>query len=134
MLPARFRLRRLPDLAATVRGVMAIIVDGLDADEADAAAAAAAAAVLAASSSWSSSSETHLSQRSHPTKVPRLLQLTTATGLTRAWKIPTKQTINMVTEQTCCRMMVESATRGQKSYGFNRGFRCRFSRNVAWSV
>lgn len=109
-LPARFRLRKLADLAATAIGATPIIADDVDVE-----AAASAAAVLTASSSSSSSSDTHLSQRIHPTKVPKLLQLTTETGLTRAWKMPTKQTMNMVTEQTCCRMMVESATRGQKS-------------------
>lgn len=48
-------------------------------------------------------------------KVAKLPQPTTETGLTRSWKMPTKQTTKMMTEQTCWTMMVESAIRGQKS-------------------
>jgi hypothetical protein len=86
------------------------------------------------SSSSSPSSDTHWSHSSHPTKVPKLLQLASETDETRSWKMHAKLTTNMMTEQTCCRMMVESATRGQKSYGFRRGLSCRLSRKVAWSV
>jgi hypothetical protein len=64
-----------------------------------------------------SSCPTHQSQRTQPTNVAMLPQPTTATGETRSWKMPTKQTMNMMTEQTCWTMTVESATRGQKSYG-----------------
>jgi hypothetical protein len=76
---------------------------------------AAAAALTLSSSSSSSSSETQRSQRIQPRNVPTLLQLTTETGDTRSWKMATKLTIKMMTLQTCCRMTVESATRGQKS-------------------
>lgn len=73
------------------------------------------AALLLASSPWLSSSATQRSQRSHPRNVAKLDQLTTETGDTRSWKMPTKQTMKMMTEQTCWSMTVESATRGQKS-------------------
>lgn len=62
-----------------------------------------------------SSCPTHQSQRSHPRNVKRLPHPTTATGETRSWKMPTKQTMKIMTEQTCWTMTVESATRGQKS-------------------
>lgn len=95
-----------------------------------AAAAAAAAAetvadavAAAAAAAESISSASQRSQRIHPRKVARLLQETTATGDTRSWKMPTKQTTKMMTEQTCWTITVESATSGQKSYGFSRGFR-----------
>jgi hypothetical protein len=58
---------------------------------------------------------THQSHNSHPRKVAKLLHPTTETGLTRSWKMPTKQTTKIMTEQTCWTMTVESATRGQKS-------------------
>lgn len=90
MLPARPRRRALPLLATAV------------------------AAPEPSSPSWSSS-DTHCSHSSQPRKVAKLLQLTTETGETRSWKMPTKQTMKTMTEQTCCRMTVESATRGQKS-------------------
>lgn len=77
---------------------------------------------------------THQSHNSQPRKVAKLPQPTTDMGLTRSWNMPTKQTMNIMTEQTCCTMTVVSATRGQKSYGRTRGFRWRFSRKVAWSV
>jgi hypothetical protein len=64
-----------------------------------------------------SSCPTHQSHKSHPKNVAMLPQPTTATGETRSWNIPTKQTIKIMTEQTCCTMTVESATSGQKSYG-----------------
>lgn len=120
-LPARLRRRTLP---ARTTGAGAALPS----------AAADAAAAALASSSLSSSSDTQRSQRIQPTKVAKLLQLTTDTGDTRSWYMPTKQTMKMVTEQTCWRMTVESATSGQKSYGLRRGLRWRFSRNVAWSV
>jgi hypothetical protein len=85
-------------------------------------------------SSGSSISDSQRSHKIHPTNVAKLLQLVTATGDTRSWFMPTKQTTNMMTEHTCCSMTVESATRGQKSYGLRRGLRWRFSRKVAWSV
>lgn len=66
-------------------------------------------------SSGSSISESQRSHRIHPTNVAKLLQLVTATGDTRSWNIPTKQTTKIITEHTCCRITVESATRGQKS-------------------
>lgn len=62
-------------------------------------------------SSW----PTHQSHNHHPRKVAILPPPTTATGDTRSWKIPTKHTTNIMTEQTCWTMTVESATRGQKS-------------------
>jgi hypothetical protein len=102
-LPARFRLRTLPARTTTGASVVFPV------------AAADAAAAAFASSSMSSSSDTQRSQRIQPTKVPKLLQLTTDTGDTRSWYIPTKQTMKMVTAQTCCRITVESATSGQKS-------------------
>jgi len=80
------------------------------------------------------SSPTHRSQSSQPRKVAKLPHPTTDTGLTRSWKMPTKHTTKMMTEQTCCTMTVESATSGQKSYGCRRGLRWRLSRKVAWSV
>ena len=58
---------------------------------------------------------THQSHSSQPRKVAKLPHPTTDTGLTRSWKMPTKQTTKMMTEQTCCTMTVESATKGQKS-------------------
>ena len=62
-----------------------------------------------------SSCPTHQSHNSQPRKVAILPQLTIATGETRSWKMPTKQTTKIITEQTCWTMTVESATRGQKS-------------------
>jgi hypothetical protein len=62
-----------------------------------------------------SSSPTHQSHNSQPRNVAMLPQPTIATGETRSWKMPTKQTTNIMTEQTCWTMIVESATRGQKS-------------------
>jgi hypothetical protein len=65
--------------------------------------------------SSSASSAIQSSHSSQPKKVPKLLQLTTETGDRWFWKMPAKQAMKMMTEQTCCRMTVESATRGQKS-------------------
>lgn len=62
-------------------------------------------------SSW----VTQKSHSSHPRKVAKLPHPTTDTGLTRSWNMPTKHTTNIMTEQTCCRITVESATKGQKS-------------------
>lgn len=83
---------------------------------------------------FSSSSVTQRSHKSQPRKVAKLVQLTIDVGETRSWNMQVKQTMKMMTEQTCWRTTVESATNGQKSYGFSRGFRWRCSRNVAWSV
>jgi hypothetical protein len=58
---------------------------------------------------------THESHNTQPRTVAMLPHPTTAPGETRSWKMPTKQTIKIMTEQTCCTMTVESATRGQKS-------------------
>lgn len=117
-LPARFRLRTLPARAIGAEPVLPV----------------AAAAAAFASTSSSSSSDTQRSHRIQPRKVPKLLQLTTDTWDTRTLYMALKQTMKMVTAQTCCNMTVESATSGQKSYGLRRGFRWRFSRNVTWSV
>jgi hypothetical protein len=62
-----------------------------------------------------SSCPTHQSQRTQPRKVAMEPQPTIATGETRSWTMPTKQTTKIMTEQTCWTMTVESATRGQKS-------------------
>jgi hypothetical protein len=73
--------------------------------------------LLAKPSSGSSSvsSPIHQSQSSQPITVEKLPQPTTVLGLTRSKKMPAKQTTKQMTEQTCCTMTVESATRGQKS-------------------
>ena len=63
----------------------------------------------------SSSCPTHQSHSTQPRKVAMLPPPTTETGETLRWEIPTKHTTNIITEQTCCTMTVESATRGQKS-------------------
>jgi len=78
-----------------------------------------------------SSCPTHQSHNTQPRIVATLPQPTTASGAMRLWKMPTKQTMKMMTEQTCWTMTVESATKGQKSYGWRRGFRWRCSRKVA---
>jgi hypothetical protein len=70
---------------------------------------------ILSSAASSSSLRTQLSQRPQPSIVPKLPQPTTLTGLSRSWKMPTKQQTNIATEQTCWTMTVESATRGQKS-------------------
>ena len=62
-----------------------------------------------------SSCPTHQSHNNHPRNVAMLPQPTTETGDMRSWMMPTKQTINIITEHTCCTMTVDSATRGQKS-------------------
>jgi len=62
-----------------------------------------------------SSCPTHQSQRTQPRKVAMEPQPTIATGETRSWTMPTKQTTKIMTEQTCWTMTVESVTRGQKS-------------------
>jgi hypothetical protein len=62
-----------------------------------------------------SSSPTQMSHRIQPRMVQVLLHDTTVTGDTRSWKMPTKQTRKMATEQTCWTMTVESATSGQNS-------------------
>lgn len=77
--------------------------------------AEAAGPPAAGSSSLSCSSDTQRSQRIQPRNVAKLLPLTRETGDTRSWKMPTKQTMKRMTEQTCCRITVESATSGQKS-------------------
>ena len=71
----------------------------------------AAATAVASRASW----PTHQSHRSHPITVAKVPHPTTETGLRRSWKMPTKQTTKMMTEQTCWTMTVESATNGQKS-------------------
>jgi hypothetical protein len=48
-----------------------------------------------------SSCPTHQSHSNQPINVAMLPQPTTATGDTRSWNIPTKQTTKMMTEQTC---------------------------------
>jgi hypothetical protein len=78
-----------------------------------------------------SSCPTHQSHNTHPRTVAIEPHPTTATGETRSWNMPTKQKTKIMTEQTCWTMTVESATRGQKSYGWRRGFRCRCSRKVS---
>ena len=67
-LPARFRLRTLPDRTTGTGPALPV----------------AAAAAAFASTSSSSSSDTQRSQRIQPKKVPKLLQLTTDTWDTRA--------------------------------------------------
>ena len=62
-------------------------------------------------SSW----PTQKSQRTQPSTVSALPQLTTETGETRCWYMPTKEQTKIATEEMCCTMTVESATRGQKS-------------------
>lgn len=62
-----------------------------------------------------SSCPIHQSHNSHPKNVAKLPHPTTATEDIRSCTIPIKQTMNIITEQTCCTMTVESATRGQKS-------------------
>lgn len=62
-----------------------------------------------------SSCPTHQSHSNQPRKVAMLPPPTTETGDTCLWNMPTKHTTNIMTEQTCCTMTVESATSGQKS-------------------
>ena len=88
---------------------------------------ASAAALIA-------SCPTQKSQKTQPSTVPALAQLTTATGEALSSLIPTKQQTKMTTEQICCTITVESATRGQKSYSCKRGFRCKWERKVGGSV
>ena len=58
---------------------------------------------------------TQKSQSTQPRTVPALPQLTTETGETRCWYMPTKEQTKIATEEMCWTMTVESATRGQKS-------------------
>lgn len=64
---------------------------------------------------FASSCPTQESHRTQPSTVAMLPQPTTAPGETYFWDMLTKHTIKIMTEQTCCTMTVESATRGQKS-------------------
>ena len=68
-------------------------------------------AMVAKAASW----PTQKSQSTQPRTVPALPQLTTVTGETHCWYMPTKEQTNMATEEICWTMTVESATRGQKS-------------------
>lgn len=59
----------------------------------------------------------HQSHTTQPSTVAHDPHPTTAPGDTFSWYIPTKHAMKIATEHTCCTMTVESATRGQKSYG-----------------